>query len=150
MKLNSQVKWIASQVKWIAFLIGGIGTVVAIAATTVQAQFPPSTSMPFPPQNGGSMPSSSGDGAFPSRDDLDLTEEQEEEIAEINEGLKDEDEIEGILSDDQLEELQEAVDNGEDMRQVVNELDLSDDQESDLREAFQSAQQQISEALTSE
>jgi Spy/CpxP family protein refolding chaperone len=150
MKLNSQVKWIA-------FLLGGIGTVVAIAATDAKAQFPPSTSMPFPPQNGGSisLPSPNQDsmpfpeqgGVSPNRE-MNLTEEQEEEIAEINEALKDE--IESILSDDQLDELQTAVDNGDNIQQVVNGLDLSAEQEDDLREAFQSAQQQISETLNSD
>jgi periplasmic protein CpxP/Spy len=113
--------------------------------------------MPFPPQNGGSisLPSPNQDsmpfpeqgGVSPNRE-MNLTEEQEEEIAEINEALKDE--IESILSDDQLDELQTAVDNGDNIQQVVNGLDLSAEQEDDLREAFQSAQQQISETLNSD
>jgi cell division protein ZapA (FtsZ GTPase activity inhibitor) len=137
---------LTSQAKWSAFLIGGIGTVVAIAATTVRAQLPPSTSMPFPPQHGGSTPSLLQDRAFPQEREMNLTEEQEEEIAEINESLKND--IESILSDEQLDELQTAVDNGDDIQRVVNGLDLSTEQEEDLREAFQSAQQQISEALS--
>lgn len=102
----------------LASFSGLLLTVVAIA----QPMSP--TQMPFP-----------SDVRQPSRDDdspayPELSSEQQAEIDEI-------------LGSEKAEELQAAVQDGEDIRSFRADLDLSEDQLDDLNQAFASARQQM-------
>lgn len=79
-------------------------------------------------------------------EDLDLTPEQEEEIAAIQAGLAEE--IAEILTPEQLMALEDAQANGDSMRSVMMSLDRS--QRSAVMDVMRSAQDEIMAVLTPE
>ena len=79
-------------------------------------------------------------------EDLDLTPEQEEEIAAIQAGLAEE--MAEILTPEQLMALEDAQANGDSMRSVMMSLDRS--QRSAVMDVMRSAQDEIMAVLTPE
>lgn len=77
-----------------------------------------------------------------------LTTEQQQQILQINQELGIQ--IRGILTPEQMAELQTKLGNGEQSQQVLSTLNLTSSQETALGEAFSNARQQLESVLAPE
>ena len=128
------------QLKIASIMAGVLGTTV-LATSAVAYQI--SQSLPT------SNPATGTTISLPSLpENLALTSQQEEDIADINEDLRSQ--MEAILSSDQENLLYEALEAGEHMRSALMSLNLSSEQKGELRQAIQSAQSDIQDILTEE
>lgn len=94
----------------------------------------------------GTMPSSPSFSTAPVSEQISLSADQQDDMAEIQDALNAQ--IETILTSDQTNDLKAALEEGRDFRQAIADLNLSDDQHAELQNAFQTAQQQVMDVLT--
>jgi Spy/CpxP family protein refolding chaperone len=116
--------------RWIAFVTSSL--VLAMPAIASPAQTTPTSLTPV----------------FPALEGVQLTPEQQAQLAEISgQALI---EVQSLLSPEQIEQLNTALTQGQSLRVALSSLNLSGAQQHALREEFQSLRSQLAEVLTPE
>jgi Spy/CpxP family protein refolding chaperone len=81
--------------------------------------------------------------------ELDLTEEQQEQVQEIFQSLRND--MDDILTDEQQEQFRAVYQERQDVRSAIAEIDsLTDDQKATIRSAVERSRDDIGEVLTDE
>ncbi len=122
--------------KFISVLILTIAAVTT-TASAIQAQFPPNQGQ-FPVREQGE----------PDFKELNLTEEQKGKLKEVQEETHAS--IEGILTDEQQDNLKQAVEAGKKPPEAMQSINLSDEQKQKMEEVMESQKQKLFEILTPE
>lgn len=86
--------------------------------------------------------------ATPQAKQIELTETQKAEIIKIRETTNDR--INAVLTDEQKQQLELAMQQGQDPRQAFSLLQLSEDQQLEIQTILQEANQESQEVLTPE
>lgn len=85
---------------------------------------------------------------FPALSGVELTGEQETQIDEIADQTLSE--VEDILTTEQRDQFNAALDQGEDVRSAIASINPSPEQRTQLRTVFQSARTQLADTITPE
>lgn len=86
--------------------------------------------------------------ATPQTKQIELTEDQQAEIIRIRETTNDR--INAVLTDEQKQQLEVAMQQGQDPRQAFSLLELSENQQLEIQTILQQANQESQEVLTPE